>query len=132
MRTVTYHLATNLTVFAAGMGQTQVINTSRLIGVRMTWKAIAGAGGTFGGNASAMLNQNTVNDSLTNNPPRETFLASLYTWTIAGATATADGPYVPLNIPLRPGDLLTINAGNGGTAAPAASYLAVDFYVQEA
>lgn len=132
MRTVCYHLYTALTTFAAGMGQTQIVRAGRLVGVRMSWKAIAGAGGTFGGNASAMMNQNSVNDSVTNNPPRETFLASLYTWAGAGVASAAEGPFVPLNVPVRPGDLITINAGNSGAAAPASSHLAVDFYIMEA
>lgn len=134
MRTICYHLYSSLTTFAAGMGQTQVVRDGRLIGVRLHWTAIAGAGGTFGGNASAMLNQNTTNDSVTNNPPRETFLASLFLWSAAGTSVTtgSTAPYIPLNVPIRAGDLITINAGNAGTAAPASSHLACDFYVVEA
>lgn len=133
MRTICYHLATTLTVFAAGMGQTQVVRDGRLIGVKMGWTAVAGAGGTLGANASAMLNQNTTNDTMTNNPPRETFLSCIHVWATAGSSSNAVAtPYIPLNVPVRAGDLLTINAGNAGTAAPASSFLTCDFYVLEA
>lgn len=133
MRTVTYHLVTTLTSFAAGMGQTQVVREGRLIGVKLNWQALNGAGGTFVGNASAMLNQNSVNDSFVNNPPRETFLASCYCiCAVSSVGSSAPDSYVPLNVPVRPGDLLTINAGNGGAGTPANSVLACDFYVTEA
>lgn len=131
MRTICYHLVSALTAFAAGMGQTQVVRSGRLVGVVLRWTGIAGAGGTFGGNCSAMLNQNSVNESVTNNPAREPFLASGHVWSVA-ATAFAMGPtFVPLNVPVAPGDLLTINAGNAGGAAPASSNISCDFYVTE-
>lgn len=132
MRTICYHLVTAATVFAAGMGQTQVVRQGRLVGIRLMYNGVAGAGGTLGLNASAMLNQNTVNDTLTNNPPRETYLGSVFSWATAGAaTNSTPCPYIPLSIEVRPGDLLTINAGNSGTAAPASSFLSCDFYVVE-
>lgn len=131
MRTICYHLFSALTVFAAGMGQTQVVRAGRLVGVKLHWSGIAGAGGTFGGNCSALLNQNSVNESATNNPAREPFLASGHMWALASTGFQMIQAFVPLNVPIQPGDLLTINAGNAGTAAPASSNLSCDFYVVE-
>lgn len=132
MRTVTYHLVHTGTTFAAGIGQTQIVREGRLIGIKATWLAIGGAGGVFVGNGSMYLNQNTVNDSFTNNPPRETILGSVFCLAAANSIGSS-GPdsYIPLNVQVRPGDLITINAGNGGAAAPSNSILSCDFYVQE-
>lgn len=130
--TVCYHSVTTLTTFAAGMGQIQVVRAARLVGIKMTWCGIAGGGGTFGGQASAMLNQNVSNETATSNPPRENFLGTIAVWAaVSGSFTAATNPYIPLNIELRPGDLLTINAGNAGAAAPAVSFLSCDFYVLE-
>lgn len=133
MRTVTYHLAYAGTTFAAGMGQLNIVRNGKIVGARVLWTGIAGAGGTFGGNVSLMLNQNAVNDTMTNNPPRETFLMCATAWASASGTfgSTAAAGFVPLSVPVIQGDMLSLNGGNSGTAAPASSQLVADVYVVE-
>lgn len=134
MKTVCYHLVYTGTTFAAGMGQLNIVRPGRIVGARMVWAGLAGAGGTFGGNASLYVNQNSINDTLTSNPPRETFLMSIVVWSVASATivSSAGAGFVPLSVPVIQGDMLSMNGGNGGTAAPASSYLVADVYVAEA
>lgn len=134
MKTVCYHLAYTGTTFAAGMGQLNIVRPGRIVGLRIIWAGIAGAGGTFGGNVSVYLNQNSINDTMTSNPPRETFLGSALAWSAAAAAiqTSASAGFVPLNVPVIQGDMLSMNGGNGGTAAPASSYLVADVYVVEA
>jgi hypothetical protein len=133
MRTVTYHVAYSATVFAAGMGQLNIVRPGRIVGYRINWSGIAGAGGTFGGNASLMLNQNAINDTLTNNPPRETFLGSVSASSAAGSTFGSSGcaGFCPLAVPVIQGDMLSLNGGNSGGAAPASSFLWCDVYIVE-
>lgn len=133
MRTTCYHLAFVGTVFAAGMGQLNIVRPGRIVGARMVWSGIAGAG-TFGGNASLYLNQNAINDTLTNNPPRETYLGlCIVAWSAAAAafTSSSGAGFVPMNVPIIQGDMLTMNGGNAGAAAPANSNLLCDVLVAE-
>lgn len=114
MRTVTYHLvgtgALGLTVT-----QAQVVRPGRAIAVRQGYGITAGAAVT-GVTLTAELNNTSSNSGSVNNPPRETILGSISCTLPAAANFNAPPSTIPLDIPLKAGDLLSANCTIGGIA----------------
>lgn len=122
-RTVTYQLFSPQTASLAGAATIQVVQPGRIVGVTM---GIHGTGGATVGTYIDQVNLNNANTlfNTANNPPRETILATTglaLGVTSAGNTVT---PNIPQNIPIRPGDIISLNVALVGTAGTGVSHWA--------
>jgi hypothetical protein len=132
MRTVTYHLATTATTFTAALAQLTIVRDGRIVGARISWCGIAGGGGTFLGQVDLSHNSQTTYSSY-NDPPRFSTLTHAVVYAAAASAMNAFAmPYVPLSVPCKAGDVIYLNAANGGGAAPTTSVLTADLWVTEA
>lgn len=129
MRSVTYHL-----VGAAALGLTvtslQVVRPGRIIAVRTCFGITTGAASTAV-TVSVELNNTTANSGVTNNPPRETLLSSVAVTLQSAINYNYPPSTVPLDVPVKPGDLISVNTTLGGIASTA-FISSIDVIVMEA
>lgn len=122
-RTVEYHLASTQTLSLAGAATIQVIQPGRVVGIKLQ-SCGSGAATTGTYHVSVEHNQQSQLWIDSNNPPREPILDSLSFATPVSAPFSAGGTHIPLSVPLRVGDILSLNVKQTGTAATAAFHSA--------
>lgn len=117
MRSVLYQLAsTSVLATNPAAAQLPIIRPATIIGIAFRYQYVAGAGAGYV-RMSANLNNLGVNYELTNNPPRESILASgAFVLSAGGAGALGPTPVVPCNCPVRIGDTVSIGLYVSGTA----------------
>lgn len=132
-RSVCYHLSSAQTGTLPGAATIQVIRPARIYGVHFSQSALGG-GGNGRHSITLELNNSAQANGDTNNPPRETVLASHQSTFIGGAVtsgvASGQGPYIPLSVPIKSGDILSLNIVQTGTA-PASCNTIVDVFCTE-
>lgn len=113
----------------AGAAQAQVIRPGRITGVSIR---ASGVGGASSGYVTLEAELNNTNQAFgdVNNPPREAILQTLFAAFGATETRVFEGCYVPLSIPVIPGDLLALSQTISGTA-PTTFKAIADFVVME-
>lgn len=125
----TYRLTSTATTGTVGGQSTTVIANGKIIGVSVTACAIGGAG-TGSMQFEIALNNTTVsNANSASGAPSE----QLITRVLVSYHATASGQqgfFVPLNIPVRQGNILCINSTFTGTA-PTVVFVGFDAQVME-
>lgn len=133
MRSILYHLVTVQTGTLPGAATIQVIRPCRAYGIKFNCH---GVGGAATGRLSFTLEMNNSAQANgdTNNPPRETVLASHAVTFIAtspaNGAASGTSPWIPVNVALKPGDILSLNQVQTGTA-PASASTSCDVYCTE-
>lgn len=116
-RTLVLRLFHSQVAAAAGSAEIIIPNNCTIVGVVMNVGGIGGAGtGVYA--AELSLNNNSTTWADTNNAPREATLAS-HRWSYlnANAAVNAGSGWIPLNVPLRAGERISINQTLSGTAA---------------
>jgi hypothetical protein len=117
-RTVNYHLHSIQATQLAGAATIQIVQPGRVVGITLMVSFTGGAAAGYY-NISVDLNNTSQVFTNTNNPPREIILTSLSFVTSTTQVAGLVGPHVPLSVPLRVGDVISLNIGQSGTAATA-------------
>jgi hypothetical protein len=117
-RTINYHIHSVQTTQLAGAATIQAIQSGRIVGISLMASFTGGAAAGYY-NISLDLNNQSQIFTNTNNPPREIILASLPFVTSTAAVANVMTPHVPVSVPLRVGDILSLNIGLSGTPAAA-------------
>lgn len=127
MRTVTYHLHSAQTGTLPGAASATIIRKGKIVGARLGSSL---GGGAAGGYYSITLeNQTGQANGDTNNPPREVVLAALNP-AVGSGSVTSTQVFVPLEVPVEPGDILSLNIVQTGTAAGTARHQ-IDVFVME-
>lgn len=126
---MTYRLSTSATATGPTAGTGTVVNKGRIVGVKGIMSGGAGAGQ---GRCSAevTLNQNASSFAESNMPSRETTLTMLTVQYQTSLVGQAIGTYVPLDIPVSPGNTLNVNMTQIGVA-PTAQLTVFEVYVVE-
>lgn len=127
-RSVCYHLTSTATAGGAGLVNAQILRAGRAYGVRLGTSALGGAGVGYFYLGAELNNSGTVSAS-SNNPPRETLLASLQNATPNAGVSNA-AIHVPIDVPVKPGDVVYMSLSITGTA-PSTALHQVDLMVME-
>jgi hypothetical protein len=115
MRTVIYQQYYSGVTVSAGLASVTVARDGRLVGVVAQQNGVGGAGtGVYGYDLS--LNQPGLVVHSTNAPNRESILYSASLQFPNAGTAQHNSGFIPLDVPLRAGDVVTINGSSSGTA----------------
>lgn len=117
-RTVLYHLNSPQTTSLAGAATIQAIQPGRIVGVKIMVSSTGGASAGFYNISVDLNNQSQLFQSV-NNPPREIILDNILFATIITSSASLATPCTPLSVPLRVGDIISLNVALSGTAATA-------------
>lgn len=130
MRTVNYHGYSAAPTVAAGNYSIRVIRDGRLKGVHF---GVTGSGGPGNGSIAGTfcINQGSTSNANVNDPQREETLASCRWITPTGTLYSFDSGFMPCDVPVKAGDILTGNFTFLGTS-PQTSYHSADFLVVEA
>lgn len=114
-RTVEYRLTSVQTASLAGAATVQVIQPGRIVGIKIsTCGTGAATTGTY--HVSCELNNQSQLWADINNPPREPILDVVSVATPISAPFNAGGQNIPLSVPIRVGDILSLNIKQTGTA----------------
>lgn len=126
-----YRLTSTSVVTAVGQAQTTIVAKGRIVGVNITSMSVGAAAAGAGRVSSEVALNNNVNgqaEQATQAPPEYLIARS----TLANATGSKSetAQFVPLNIPVIPGNFLCVNVLQTG-GAPQYCLHGYDVYVQE-
>lgn len=117
MPSVCYQLLTAQTASGPGVASLAIVRDCRMYGFLWAGRAAGGAGiGYY--SQSLELNNTGQTNADTNNPNRNTIIGRVsFSTANAGTGSVNVGAFVPVDIALKAGDVLSINQTQTGTAA---------------
>lgn len=126
-RSVCYHFSSAATGTTPGAASIQMIRPGRIYGANFNVHLIGGA--AAGRHSYTLeLNNSAQSNGDTNNPPRETVLCghavSCNASGASSAVAGGNSPFIPLSVPVKPGDIVSLNIVQTGTSPATANSLA--------
>jgi len=128
---VCYQITGANTGTVAGVNTITVAVPFRIYAVTFRFRATGGAGnGAY--SFELAVNQSSTAYSETNNPLRNVIIAAATFQTLNASVQTFGGPYgpLPVDVPIRTGDVLSLNQVQTGTAA-ASLFVALNLYGRE-
>jgi hypothetical protein len=126
-----YRLTSVAVVTSVGQATTQIVARGRIVGVNITAMSVGAAAAGAGRVSSEIALNNNVTgqaEQATGAPPE--YLIARNTLANATGSKSETSQFVPLNIPVVPGNFLCINVLQAG-GAPQYCLHGYDVYVQE-